>query len=89
MNYRGVVKLIKHGHEVHSFSYFSREERRIIIERWRHLYKDEFWRFHLHILPVVIDEQEKRQQGRPKKEAPRPFVRPPAVYDNNRSLYQR
>lgn len=82
MNYRGEVKLIRAGKSVHSFSYFSREERKIIIDRWRRLHGQDFDNMELHIAPVVIDEQDKKPNGRPKKEPERKFVRPPAIYGN-------
>lgn len=90
MNYSGEIKLYNGKILLHSFKYFSREERKLIIERWKQAYPHILHAFDIHICPNVI-------LGRPREKVTRletlqekskeRYERPPARYDNNKSLY--
>ena len=54
MNYSGTVKLVVGERVLHSYSYFSREDRKKIINRWIDLYKETFERYEVAITPNVF-----------------------------------
>lgn len=66
---------------VHSFAYYSREDRNKIIERWREIYREDFERFKLIIAPKTIADNHQNETSEIVGHS-EPFVRPPAVYDN-------
>jgi len=98
MNYRGRVKLVNGNEIIHSFQYTSREERSIIVNRWKHLYKESMDLYNIQIVPACLDEEvikEKVLRGKLRaenriekmqQESREKFERPAAVYDN-KTLY--
>lgn len=84
MNYRGTVKLVKADHVFHEFVYEDRESRKRIIERWRRLYGVNFDEFELIVAPITFEDL-KPFQRKVTKEAQ--YVRPPAIYNNQKHLY--
>lgn len=90
MKYRGEMKL-KNGEKIiASCSYCSRVNRQAIITKWQMDYA-EFVLYDLHIYPYPYEEIEKeiivKRRKEPKETNPTPMIRPAAVYDNNKSLY--
>lgn len=93
MNYYGIVKLIIGSEEKHSIFYTSREDRASIIARWKKSYGDSFFLYDVQIAPketFVIKKIKTPNEKRLKfmqEESRQRYIRPPAVYDNQKSLY--
>jgi len=76
--------------------YSNHIELRIIIEGWEKSYGENMTKYIVQIAPLVTDEKELMAKRKPIKtpcvkkipeKQPEKFVRPKAVYDNNKSLY--
>lgn len=90
MKYRGEMKL-KNGEKIiASCNYCSKVNRQAIITKWQMDYA-EFVLYDLQIYPYPYEEIEKeiivKRRKEPKEANPTPMIRPAAVYDNNKSLY--
>ena len=87
MNYYGTVKLIYCGKEFKVAEYFSRENRRDVLARWKLMNPKIFKRSKIQIAPTIIDIagiRIRQQMVVPdlKKDG---IIRPPAVYTNIRA----
>ncbi len=91
MNYSGEIRLYNGKHELHSFHYWSREERSTIIERWKLAYPNTIHAFDIHILPTVVDRSEivgkQTRLDKLQVASKERYERPPSVYSNSKSLY--
>lgn len=87
MNYSGEIKLYNGKILLHSFKYFSREERKLIIERWKQAYPHILHAFDIHICPNVFQGRPRtrldkmQEESKERYEKP-PIIRPAAKYDN-------
>lgn len=94
MKYRGEMKLMNGNKVIASSAYCNRENRQSIITAWQIEYA-EFDLYNLQIVPTPYEERvevplikmKQKRRKEPKEANPTPMIRPAAVYDNNKSLY--
>jgi hypothetical protein len=89
----GTVKLMStRNHVIKTETYHSQKDIRNTLERWKKLYPDK----DVLIINICPDDPEQPAQSRevvrknrPQETEPPPpaFIRPPAIYDNSKSLY--
>lgn len=90
MKYRGEMKLMNGGKTIASSHYCSKLNRQAILTKWQMDYA-EYELYDLQIYPYPYEVIEKvivaKRRKEPKETNPTPLIRPAAVYDNNKSLY--
>lgn len=111
--YSGIIKLFSNKRMINRSVYFNREDRDLILDKWRKWYGVKFKKCRIQIDPNLSLEKEKipfdlqeffsvqkeiselklaneeKEKLKPqKKPTPKPeYKRPPAIYDNQKSIY--
>ena len=75
--------------------YFTANGRRTILNDWKELLEDKNSGCYYHIAPLILEREakshriaENRIKKKKKEEEKKPFIRPKAIYSNNKSLYE-
>jgi hypothetical protein len=74
--------------------YFTANGRRTILNDWKELLEDKNSGCYYHIAPLILEREAKfhrvaeNRMFKNKKEEKKPFIRPKAIYSNNKSLYE-
>lgn len=99
MNVIGTIRLFHGEIQLCKFNYFSKEDRRVMIRRWKESYIEKWEECHLLISPTIMLHELNRIKVPDngviapshraivkQKEVPvEKIVRPPAIYDNIQS----
>jgi hypothetical protein len=90
-----IILYTRDGRQLKSRDYFTVNGRRNIVADWKELLEDKNSGCYYHIAPLILEREakshriaENRMFKNKKEEEKKPFIRPKAIYSNNKSLYE-
>ena len=90
-----IILYTRDGRQLKSRDYFTVNGTRNIVADWKELLEDKNSGCYYHIAPLILEREakshriaENRMFKNKKEEEKKPFIRPKAIYSNNKSLYE-